>query len=79
MNAATEVDTRTSAPHDPALDLLFERCGQLADRVVDGELQFLDAVDLAWSAAEFAGTVDRVGPDAVQQVLAAAFIGGRPA
>jgi hypothetical protein len=58
---------------DP-LDLLFERCCTLADRVATGELGFLDAVDMAWSAAEFAGTVDRVGPDSVQAVLAEAFM-----
>lgn len=68
--------TAAAQPIDP-LDLLYERCGTLADRVEAGELGFLDAVDLAWSAAEFAGTVDRVGPDAVQWVLACAFVGTR--
>jgi hypothetical protein len=58
---------------DP-LDLLYERSCTLADRVADGDLGFLDAVDMAWSAAELAGTVDRVGPDQVQAVLAAAFM-----
>ena len=62
---------------DP-LDLLFERASTLADRVESGELPFLDAVDMAWSAAEFCGMVDRVGPDLVQHVLAAAkFMGAR--
>lgn len=60
---------------DPALELLFERCCTLADRVAAGELPFLEAIDFAWSAAEFAGTVDRVGPDPVQAVLAQAFMG----
>jgi hypothetical protein len=61
---------------DP-LHILFERSCTLADRVEAGELGFLDAVDLAWSAAEFAGIVDRVGPDLVQHVLACAFMGIR--
>lgn len=59
---------------DP-LDLLYERSCILADRVEAGELQFIEAVDMAYSAAEFAGTVDRVGPDLVQHVLACAFMG----
>ena len=59
---------------DP-LDLLYDRCCTLADRVAAGELGFLDAIDIAWSAAEFAGTVDRAGPDAVQAALVAAFVG----
>jgi hypothetical protein len=61
---------------DP-LDLLYERTCVLADRVARGELAFLDAVDMAWTAAEFAGTVGRVGPDQVQHVLAAAFMHSR--
>ena len=66
--------TATAQKTDP-LDLLYDRCCTLADRVAAGELGFLDAVDIAWGAAEFAGTVDRSGPDAVQAVLAAAFVG----
>lgn len=66
----------TDVTPDP-LHILFERSCTLADRVEAGELSFLDAVDLAWSAAEFAGTVDRVGPDLVQHVLACAFMGIR--
>lgn len=61
---------------DP-LDLLFERCCTLAGRVDAGELAFLDAVDMAWTAADFAGLVERVGPDLVQHVLAAAFMSAR--
>lgn len=61
---------------DP-LDLLYVRSCTLAERVATGEMGFLDAIDMAWSAAEFAGTIDRVGPDQVQAVLAAAFVGVR--
>lgn len=60
---------------DPPLDLLYERSCQLADRVAAGEIGFQDAVDMAASAAEFSGTVARVGPDLVQHVLACAFMG----
>ena len=63
---------------DP-LDLLYERCCTLADRVDTGEIGFIDAVDMGWEAAAFAGTVDRVGPDLVQHVLACAFMDARPA
>ena len=63
-------------PPDP-LDLLFERCSVLADRVARGELNFLDAVDTGWEAAIWSGLVDRVGADLVQSVLAAAFVGVR--
>ena len=59
---------------DP-LDLLYDRCCTLADRVAAGDFGVLDAVDMSWSAAEFAGLVDRVGPDLVQHVLACAFVG----
>lgn len=59
-------------PHP--LDLLFERSCTLVDRVVAGELPFIDAVDMAASAAEFSGLTDIYGQDAIQETLAAAFI-----
>ena len=58
------------------LELLFDRSCVLAQRAAGGELLFLEAVDMAYSAADFAGLVDRYGDDAVQLVLADAF-GGR--
>jgi hypothetical protein len=61
---------------DP-LGLLLERASTLAARARDGSLPFLDAVDMAYSAADMAGLVDRFGDDVVQAVLADAF-GGRP-
>ena len=73
--AAERTGAEISTPADPPLDLLYERSCQLADRVGDGTIGFLDAVDLAWEGALFAGTVDRVGPDLVQWVLACAFVG----
>jgi hypothetical protein len=61
---------------DP-LDLLYERSVTLADRVLSGQLPFIDAVDIAYSAAEWSGLVDRFGDDLIQLVLADAFIGVR--
>jgi hypothetical protein len=58
---------------DP-LELLYDRACVLADRVRGGELLLPDAVDMLWTAADFAGIVQRVGVDTVQQVLADAFI-----
>ena len=60
---------------DP-LELLFDRSCVLAQRAATGELPFLDAVDLAYSAADFAGLVERYGDDVIQLVLADTF-GGR--
>jgi hypothetical protein len=57
---------------DP-LDLLFERSCALADRARTGSLQFTDAVDMAYSAADLAGLVERFGDDVIQLVLADAF------
>jgi hypothetical protein len=66
--------TATAEKIDP-LDLLYVRSLTMADRVAAGEIPFIEAVDFLWEAAEFAGTVDRVGPDLVQHVLACAFMG----
>jgi hypothetical protein len=70
--------TATAETLDP-LDLLYERACAMADRVEAGEIPFIQAVDFMWEAAEFAGTVDRVGADLVQHVLACAFMDARPA
>jgi hypothetical protein len=57
---------------------LVLRSLELADRVASGELQFLDAVDVAFDAAEASGLAASVGYDVVQDVLARAFRGVRP-
>lgn len=59
-------------PHP--LDLLFERSCTLVDRVIAGDLAFLEAVDMVSSAADFSGLTDKYGQDAIQEILAAAFI-----
>jgi hypothetical protein len=68
-----------STPHSNAnpLTLLLDRCRTLAGRVKNGDLPFVEAVDFAYSAADFAGLVDRYGDDQVQSVLADAFMGCR--
>lgn len=63
-----------STPRELAqISLLAIRSRDLADRVAAGDLSFLDAVDMAYSGAMWAGLVESVGDDAVQSVLAAAF------
>jgi hypothetical protein len=52
-----------------------DRCEQLALRVRAGQLPFIEAVDLAYSAAQWGGAVDALGDDRVQQVMARAFMG----
>ena len=64
-----------SRDQDHPLDLFHVRCCTLADRVVAGGIGFIDAVDLAYTAAQFSGLADRVGDDAVQAVMASAFMG----
>ena len=75
MNALAQLNQICKAAAHP-LDLLFERANVLADRARDGSLPFIDAVDMAYSAADWSGLVDRCGDDVVQLVLADAF-GGR--
>ena len=72
MSAADDFTSRQ-------LVLLAIRSRELADRVAAGQLAFLDAVDMAYSAAEWAGLVESVGANAVQAVMAAAFANAREA
>jgi hypothetical protein len=62
----------TSRPHP--LDILFDRSRALADQVVRGQLPFIEAIDLAYSAAQWAGLTESAGEDLVQAVLALAFM-----
>ncbi len=57
------------------LSLFSNRCEMLAERVAAGRLRLIDAVDLLQSAAELSGLIESVGDNAVQAVLAAAFVG----
>jgi hypothetical protein len=72
-----------------ALEVLALRSLELADRVATGELRFLDAIDLAYEAAVWAGlpqSIDKsglidtdiiTGDDIVQATIAAAFANAR--
>jgi len=57
------------------LELFAVRCSELRDQVDAGGIAFLDAIDMCWSAAVWAGLIDRYGDDPVQKVMAAAFGG----
>jgi hypothetical protein len=66
-------DTAAVAFTDKQLTLFAARCLELADRVAVGQIKFIDAVDMAYSAAIWSGLVDHVGDDAVQRVMALCF------
>jgi hypothetical protein len=59
------------------LEILALRSLELADRVAEGSLKFIDAVDLAYEAAVWSGLTQDVGDDIVQATLAAAFANAR--
>jgi hypothetical protein len=67
-----DAHTQVTVPYQ--LELLFKRSCTLAGRVLAGDLPFIDAVDMAYSAAAWAGVIDRYGDDVVQDVLATAFM-----
>lgn len=58
---------------DHARDLFAIRCRDLRDRVVARKISFIDAVDLGYSAAVWAGLVDELGDDVIQGIMAIAF------
>jgi hypothetical protein len=55
------------------LEILSLRSLELADRVAAGDIALLDAVDMAYEAAVWAGLTETVGDDIVQTILAEAF------
>lgn len=59
------------------LDLFGSRVAELVERVRFGTLGFIDAVDMAYSAAIWSGLIDDVGDDLVQSTIAGAFMGLR--
>jgi hypothetical protein len=62
------------------LEIFAIRCLELADRVAENQLAFLDAIDVAYEAALESGLTDNVGDDIVQATMAAAFANAkRPA
>jgi hypothetical protein len=60
------------------LEIFALRSLELADQVANGRIGFLDAVDAAYSAAEWAGLLEDLGDDIVQFTLSAAFANARP-
>jgi hypothetical protein len=72
--ASAPVAADVPAAGGAALDLLLERSRTLAARVRTGKIEFLDAVDMAYSAADFSGLAGRYGDDLVQATLALAFM-----
>lgn len=56
------------------LELFEERCRLLAARVRAGDIGFIEAVDLAASAAEWSGLAAAVGYDRCQSIMAVAFM-----
>ena len=55
------------------LELLALRTLDLADRCADGQIGFIDAVDMAYSAAVWSGLTETAGDDIVQATLSACF------
>jgi hypothetical protein len=70
-------DEQSTRKNGRRLEILTLRSLELADRVADGQLYFLDAVDLAYEAAVWSGLVAAVGDNIVQATLAAAFANAR--
>jgi hypothetical protein len=64
--------------HNP-LAIFSERCRTIAARVRDKQIPFIEAVDLVYSAADFAGLVDIYGDDRIQTIMAHAFMGAHDA
>ena len=88
FSAASKTSQKTVARVTRQLEILALRSFQLADRVAASELDLVDAVDLAYSAAicadlpnaiDASGLIDRgkagalTGDDVVQSTIAASF------
>lgn len=59
------------------LELFAVRCRQMAGRVNAGAVHFVWAIDVLYEASIWSGLSDDVGDDAVQQIMARAFMGVR--
>lgn len=59
------------------LEVFARRCLDLADRVAEHRIAFLDAIDIAYEAATWAGLVDEVGDAVIQACMAACFANAR--
>jgi hypothetical protein len=61
------------------LELFGARCREMAERVRAGTVPFIWAIDCLYDAAAWSGLADDVGDDAVQRIMADAFMGLRRA
>jgi hypothetical protein len=77
MSGPSEPETKAGRLHARQLYLFAVRCRQLAEQVDNGLIDFISAVDTAYSAAEWSGMIDLHGNDAVQEIMAAAFMRAR--
>jgi hypothetical protein len=59
------------------LEILALRSLELADRAAAGQLPFINAADMAYSAAQWAGRPETVIDDAIQLLLSASFANAR--
>jgi hypothetical protein len=59
------------------LEILALRSLELADQVAAGHLPFIDAVDMAYSAAQWAGLPETVGDNTIKLALSASFPNAR--
>lgn len=59
------------------IQLFAIRTCELADRASAGDIGFIDAVDMSYSAAIWSGLADKIGDDAIQKILAACFATAR--
>ena len=73
MTARALLDSYSADRTSRQLEILAARSLDVADRVKAGEIEFIDAVDVAYEAACWSGLAETVGNDVVQTVLATAF------
>jgi hypothetical protein len=59
------------------IELFAIRASELADRVCAGDIGFINGVDMLYSAAVWSGLIDKIGDDAVQAIMSAAFATAR--
>jgi|GEM_PF-3369770 len=78
MNAALALTTGSPPECSRAAELFAIRADELAERVQRGQLPFIEAVDMAYSAAQWSGLTDAIGDTNVQTIMAAAFARTRP-
>jgi hypothetical protein len=72
-NPESSKSSKTQNQATRQLEILSIRSLELAERVAAGEVAFIDAVNLAYEAAVWAGLTEASGDDVVQTILAEAF------